>query len=692
MSDKRFKTRIVQKHAIESDWAKAVNFTPLKGETIVYDIDDNYNYERMKIGDGERNVNDLPFVTDVCNAIIDVVELPTENIKENAFYRLTNVIARFVYNKNFLDEYTCYCVTGLPQIGIPVTNSDMSTMVAYYNIENGSVSGYIDEALSTDLGAPSGWYDLSELMATTGNIFGGVVTDISEAIDDGAIRLFVSMEYDSCFYTYKNAWTKIIIAQSTLPKYNIHWDGDIGKYPFVDVSALVNGEAYLIKFSDYVATEEELVGSVLKMSNEDERVIQSDNLDRSLPGSIGVCSDGLLVIQSSDEFTSAIGIEQSLITNGLYFVFVVDSDFYLEYFITPCETMKINSEYLAITGAGRCVEGLDFNGIVADEGAEVFNSDNNIATGKYSHAEGYDSNAPGLTSHAEGWSTTANGESAHAEGYKTTASGNRSHAEGGFTTASGAHSHAEGDRTTASSNCAHAEGYGTTASGDHSHAEGDNTKASASYSHAEGKGTTASGSCSHAEGEGTNASGANSHAEGYATTASGHYSHAEGEHTTASRRSQHVQGEYNIEDTEGADMNSRGKYAHIVGNGTYNGKRSNAHTLDWDGNGWFQGAVYVGGSGQDDPNAKELATTEYVDASVSNVGKNDLGVYVQAQEPTEAVAGDIWIDTANDPTYIPPRIPEVTEADNGKVLMVVGGKLQLVNLNLSIDANGVVSM
>ena len=28
----------------------------------------------------------------------------------------------------------------------------------------------------------------------------------------------------------------------------------------------------------------------------------------------------------------------------------------------------------------------------------------------------------------------------------------------------------------------------------------------------------------------------------------------------------------------------------------------------------------------------------------------------------------------------------------GKVLMVVNGKLQLVNLNLSIDANGVVSM
>ena len=71
---------------------------------------------------------------------------------------------------------------------------------------------------------------------------------------------------------------------------------------------------------------------------------------------------------------------------------------------------------------------------------------------------------------------------------------------------------------------------------------------------------------------------------------------------------------------------------------------------------------------------------------------DDMGIYVQPNEPTDAVAGDIWIDTANDPSYIAPALPEVTEADNGKVLMVVNGTYQLVNLNLSIDANGVVSM
>lgn len=71
---------------------------------------------------------------------------------------------------------------------------------------------------------------------------------------------------------------------------------------------------------------------------------------------------------------------------------------------------------------------------------------------------------------------------------------------------------------------------------------------------------------------------------------------------------------------------------------------------------------------------------------------DDLGIYVQDTEPTDAVPGDIWVDTANDPAFIVPTLPEVTSADNGKILMVVNGKYQLVDINLSMDANGVVSV
>ena len=62
MSTKTINSRIIHKHAVEADWLKATNFTPLKGELIVYDIDNNYNYERLKVGDGKTLVTALPFV------------------------------------------------------------------------------------------------------------------------------------------------------------------------------------------------------------------------------------------------------------------------------------------------------------------------------------------------------------------------------------------------------------------------------------------------------------------------------------------------------------------------------------------------------------------------------------------------------------------------------------------------------
>ena len=167
----------------------------------------------------------------------------------------------------------------------------------------------------------------------------------------------------------------------------------------------------------------------------------------------------------------------------------------------------------------------------------------------------------------------------------------------------GWNAHAEGLSTIASGDRSHAEGYETIASGEESHAEGSQTTASGEKSHAEGTQTTASGNYSHSEGGSTTASGMGSHAEGYETIASGYYSH--------------VQGQFNVEDTEN-------KYVHIVGNGSSNDKRSNAHTLDWDGNAWFAGEVKVGGTGQYDNAAKRLATTEdipVVDGTLTQSGQ-----------------------------------------------------------------------
>ena len=78
-----------------------------------------------------------------------------------------------------------------------------------------------------------------------------------------------------------------------------------------------------------------------------------------------------------------------------------------------------------------------------------------------------------------------------------------------------------------------------------------------------------------------------------------------GNQTVAASKDQFVSGRYNVRDEED-------KYAHIVGNGTAENP-SNAHTLDWSGNVWYAGeSIKIGGTGPDDPNAKELATKDSV--------------------------------------------------------------------------------
>lgn len=117
----------------------------------------------------------------------------------------------------------------------------------------------------------------------------------------------------------------------------------------------------------------------------------------------------------------------------------------------------------------------------------------------------------------------------------------------------------------------------------------------------------------HAEGVSTTASGYYSHAEGMNTIASGEASHVEGIGNKIYNSYQHVQGKYNVDD--------HSDYAHIVGNGTSDTARSNAHVLDWSGNAWFAGNVRVGGtynSGAGILGAKALATIDDVRPDVKN--------------------------------------------------------------------------
>lgn len=252
------------------------------------------------------------------------------------------------------------------------------------------------------------------------------------------------------------------------------------------------------------------------------------------------------------------------------------------------------------------------------------------------------------------------GSYSFAEGNNTKASGWYSHAEGNGTIASGFYSHAEGDETTASENYSHAEGNDTMASGIASHAEGDGTMASGRASHAEGEEITAYGRASHAGGR-YNVADSSEYSYDLITTdlhvnkSATDYSFGTGLtidldsgkcllhnkkplSPVAGFKDCYIQAKdedvaYWVLSSEQNPYNSSsiicqvvkvnvGKfstpsymhYATIIGNGTSDYTRSNAYTLDWDGNAWFAGDVYVGstsGTNKDD-GSKKLATEAYV--------------------------------------------------------------------------------
>lgn len=143
--------------------------------------------------------------------------------------------------------------------------------------------------------------------------------------------------------------------------------------------------------------------------------------------------------------------------------------------------------------------------------------------------------------------------------------------------------------------------------------------------------------------------GSDNHVEGHdhtvvAPTVSAGRNHVEGYQNKVYSKNSHIQGIANeaqkLDDSgaevsnvdltgyhnigNGSHQNVAGKYnspksnmARITGGGTSNSKRKNIEELDWEGNMWFRGNVYVGGNSKED--AVMLVTKTEFDALVERV-------------------------------------------------------------------------
>lgn len=58
---KKISARIWHKHDIEANWENVADFIPGDGEIIIYDPDENFNFPRIKIGDGITSIGSLGF-------------------------------------------------------------------------------------------------------------------------------------------------------------------------------------------------------------------------------------------------------------------------------------------------------------------------------------------------------------------------------------------------------------------------------------------------------------------------------------------------------------------------------------------------------------------------------------------------------------------------------------------------------
>lgn len=195
--------------------------------------------------------------------------------------------------------------------------------------------------------------------------------------------------------------------------------------------------------------------------------------------------------------------------------------------------------------------------------------------------------------------------------------GTRSIVLGSDATASGKDTVTLGRKGKATGSYATSIGYGNEASGDNSVVIGVNSTASSGNAMAIGSGSKATNWNAVAIGATTTASGNNSTAMGYGSEASGWISSTSGYMTKATGAVQTVLGSLNVADTAPTEDTGKTTNLVIVGNGDYNAEttvNSNAATLDWDGNAWFAGEIYIGSTSgtNKDTGSLKVATESFV--------------------------------------------------------------------------------
>ena len=732
MSEKFLNSRIIHKHDVESNWNKATNFIPKQGQLIIYDIDDTHDYERIKIGDGTTNVNDLPFYAgswdDLKNRPFGVTKSVEELLPENTYVttsdvqKVCNFDTAIVAGDTYVvthngTEYKIVASSDFLGDKIPYLLWDISNGYKYpfyiragdgVNVFGAGTHTIKIEHVAEDIQQIDSKFIPADKFVVTfftnrdpvecDKTYEEIV-EAHEAGKDISGQWVHGFTWKTSTYGYDSRTNKITfyfeLANNTnmrVEALSIDSSNTITVEYFhsieIDSGLTISGRAADAKATgDAISDLSTLVGgsSVSEqinnafMSNQ-SNYTQNDSTAAdyiknrpfySEMGEVTYVDHTLDFAEANPGIYTSEQKSSLIIEAGETYTVVFDGTSYSCTGYIPGDGMPVclgnasiigasggnNEPFLVAVESGSMQIGTNLTGAshtvkITGPGEVVTTLDPKFIPGGLTYIVNgiYD-----LNDNLIGDKTFAEIQAAHAAGKLVLFVGVGSHlfylqtcenSVAIFDSVRGINAYtmesipaiyeivctsenvwsvvttnlATQDALAAKMDKENPTGTGSfslnrkagTTIGSNSFAEGYKTTASNYASHAEGNVTTASGEGSHAEGSDTIALGSRSHAEGNTTIASGADSHAEGRFTTASGEGSHVQGRFNIED-------SSNTYADIIGNGTED-IPSNAATVDWNGNAWYAGDVYVGSTSgtNKDAGSKKLATEEYVSTELEN--------------------------------------------------------------------------
>lgn len=611
MNEKRINARLTPKGDIEANWKKATGFVPLDKEVIIYKPDENHSYSRMKVGDGITEINDLPFLAtqdslpvayinddgelifELGKGITDAyinqqgeleIKVETEEGEKPLVlgkvkgrtpeFRLTEKILEIKY-----DDETVWS-----------TLVDFSTIASSFDLRLNEETYFLEAQREVD----GEWEEMVDLSAlklahehSNKDVLDKITSSVFEQVKDAISKRHTHENIDILNQITDEHIENInkssnIIGIPNSDKLFNHFNIDKNRYPCIFIYIDPNSLRIFINFSDSI-THGDTPGAILS----GQTLYNASFFLYGNPSKLSEVIDACLVFNGG---YTQITPGKCTIPQGSYCYTNVEAlfDKYLplDYTLDVISEMAYNipsiqgnlsdltdvvSEMASrpVSGTKQLVEGIFYT----DENKKGFSANKNAVPTADSawiigEASSYQSLDEAMTSAALKVVTTTQLKSTTttvtieivcvdsdvALWLQTVMNTDSYHTGIVFEDTPDKTYYVKISSTTVSD---------TTISINFTFIDGQDT-----FPITEDITRTIQSVYFYPK------NGKSSSAEGLETVAAGDYSH--------------VQGKYN-------EIDAEGKYAHIVGNGTDDWSRSNAHTVDWEGNAWYAGKVTADG-------------------------------------------------------------------------------------------------